>query len=173
MNKYIKQLKPLFSIAVACSLTVSSFLGVTYAEGNAENLVDYCLTTDNTIRDGVNITASYQRTDGSKFIYTGEDDSGADVGVARGSVLNKVLTSTSDEYKRSMFGFFGGWKDDAVSDSYYIQIDLGRIRDINQIELVPFANYDSGGDTYWRTGRIYLSNDESFETKFEVTNGAT
>ena len=173
MNKYIKQLKPLFSIAVACSLTVSSFLGVTYAEGNAENLVDYCLTTDNTIRDGVNITASYQRTDGSKFIYTGEDDSGADGGVATGSVLNKVLTSTSDEYKNKMFGFFGGWKKDADIDSYYIQIDLGSIRNINQIELVPFANYDSGGDFYWRTGRIYLSNDENFENKFEVTNGAT
>ena len=174
MNQYIKRIKQAISIILMYSLVISSFSGIALAAGEeSEQLVDYCLTSNRAIRDGVNITASYQRKDGSKFIYTGEDNSGADVGKKEGSILNKVLTSTQDEYKNALFGFFGGWKKGADPESYYIQVDLGSIRDINQIELVPFANYNSGGDTYWRTGRIYLSNDENFENKFEVTNGAT
>lgn len=174
MNTFLNRIKRIVSIAAICSLMTSLCTFNAMAEETADQMADYCLTSDGSIRDGVSITAHYSRNDGSEFVYSGEQTSGADGGSDMGEKLNRVLTTTPEEYTtKQALGFFGGWKKNAISASYYIQVDLGKERSINQVGVVPMVNNNNGGDIYWRRGRIYLSNDEDFEEKFEVTSGAT
>lgn len=128
-------------------------------------MVDYCLDDNGNIRQGVDIIGRF--TKGGTEYIVGKDQTPTSVNADFGDMFNHATPSTILDGKHGGFygGFGWGWGSIDGGTSY-IQLDLGAVRDVNEIGFAPITH----GDDYWRRHRIIVSNDKDFSTYTEICN---
>lgn len=169
--KKTKLFSKMMSLVAAASLAASIFPAAIMAEetettGSDKVVVtDWLLNADGSIRDGVTATAYYSK------VYT---DTSIPNGLGSTTLTQDEMKDVFTSRHESVNGWYTGWlsgtdeKGDwaaPAQNGYYMIIDLGEIRNINEIQFQCF-NQD-----YFGANQLYMSTDENFTNSKEITSG--